>query len=135
MNLIINGVEAIHGKGTLSIVTGNHAQSSPLSNGKQILSKGNFSKIVINDDGSGIAPQDMDHIFELFYTKKVMGRSGTGLGLAVVWNTMRDHGGTINVISNKQGTTFELYFPSIEADIAPRPEPKNWRNYKGNGET
>ena len=135
MNLIINGMEAIHGEGTLSIVTEDHDQSLPLSKGRLNLSKGNFSKIAIHDDGSGITPHDMGHIFEPFYTKKVMGRSGTGLGLAVVWNTMRDHGGAVNVISNTQGTTFELYFPSIKADIALRPDQKDWRDYNGQGET
>jgi CheY-like chemotaxis protein len=135
MNLITNGVEAIQGKGTLSIVTSNYDQSLPLSKDKHKLAKGNFTKIVIQDDGSGIAPHDIDHIFEPFYTKKFMGRSGTGLGLAVVWNTMRDHGGTVNVISNKDGTIFELYFPSVEADIAPPPKLNDWRKYKGQGET
>ncbi len=135
MNLIINGMEAIQGKGTISIVTGNHDHSLPLTKDFQNFSEGNFTKIVIHDNGSGIAPNDMDHIFEPFYTKKVLGRSGTGLGLAVVWNTMRDHGGTVNVISNPQGTTFELYFPSIKTEIAPRPEQENWRDYMGRGQT
>jgi two-component system cell cycle sensor histidine kinase/response regulator CckA len=48
---------------------------------------------------------------------------------------MRDHGGTVNVISNKQGTTFELYFPSIEKDIPQKAEPTDWKSYKGQGET
>jgi two-component system, cell cycle sensor histidine kinase and response regulator CckA len=135
MNLIINGVEAIQSNGTLSIVTENHVQNLSLSKDKLDLSRKYFTKIVIRDDGSGITPQDMDHIFEPFYTKKVMGRSGTGLGLAVVWNTMRDHGGSVNVISNKKGTTFELYFPSIETEVAARPEAKDWKNYKGEGQT
>lgn len=76
----------------------------------------------------------MEHIYEPFYTKKVMGRSGTGLGLAVVWNTMLDHGGTVHVISNEQGSTFELYFPSINEGIAIRPDQKDWKDYKGQGE-
>jgi PAS domain S-box-containing protein len=135
MNLIINGMEAIQGAGTLSVLTANHDQSLPEANDRHNLSKGKFSKIIIHDDGSGIAPLDMSHIFEPFYTKKVMGRSGTGLGLAVVWNTMRDHGGTVNVISNEQGTTFELYFPSIETEIPQSPEPQDWKKYKGQGET
>jgi two-component system cell cycle sensor histidine kinase/response regulator CckA len=135
MNLVINGMEAIQGAGTLSILTANHNQSLPDANDRHNLSNGKFSKIIIHDDGSGIAPLDMSHIFEPFYTKKVMGRSGTGLGLAVVWNTMRDHGGTVNVISNEQGTTFELYFPSIETEIPQSPEPQDWQKYKGQGET
>ncbi len=135
MNLIINGVEAIEDKGTISIVTSNHDQHLPLAKNKQDLAKSNFTKIVIHDNGSGIAPNDIDHIFEPFYTKKVMGRSGTGLGLAVVWNTMSDHGGTVNVISDPHGTTFELYFPSIESKVAQLPEQANWKDYVGKGET
>lgn len=135
MNLITNAVEAIQGKGTLTLVTSNHDRNLPLSLEKYDLAKENFTKIAIHDDGSGISPQDIDHIFEPFYTKKVMGRSGTGLGLAVVWNTMRDHGGIVKVISNEQGTTFDLYFLSIEAEIAPIPEKTDWKNYKGKGET
>jgi PAS domain S-box-containing protein len=135
MNLITNGVEAIQGKGTLSIVTCNHDRNLPLSQEKHDFAQDNFIKIAIHDNGSGISPHDMDHIFEPFYTKKVMGRSGTGLGLAVVWNTMRDHGGTVNVISNGQGTIIELYFLSVQAEIAPQPEKMDWKNYKGQGET
>ena len=135
MNLIINGMEAIQGKGTLTIVTDNHNQIQSFRKDKTNIDNGKYSKIIITDTGSGIAPNDMDHIFEPFYTKKVMGRSGTGLGLAVVWNTMRDHGGTVNVISNQQGTTFELYFPSIETEIEKVSEKQNWRDYMGQGET
>ena len=135
MNLITNGAEAIHGKGTLSIISENHDQQLPLPKDRQYLTIGQYSKITIHDTGSGIAPHDIQHIFEPFYTKKVMGRSGTGLGLAVVWNTMRDHGGTVHVFSDEQGTTFELYFPSIEADIATNPQQADWKKFKGQGET
>lgn len=135
MNLITNGAEAIHGKGTLSIITENHDQQVPLPKDRQNMAIGKYSKITIHDNGSGISPQDIHHIFEPFYTKKVMGRSGTGLGLAVVWNTMHDHGGTVNVISDEQGTTFELYFPSIEADIKTIPPQADWKTFMGQGET
>jgi PAS domain S-box-containing protein len=135
MNLITNGVEAIHGKGSLSIVTENYDDIPPMLRDRQNFSTGNFTKISVHDNGSGISSHDLDHIFEPFYTKKVMGRSGTGLGLAVVWNTMSDHGGAVNVISNKQGTSFELFFPSIEAETGPRPENVNWQKYRGHGET
>jgi two-component system, cell cycle sensor histidine kinase and response regulator CckA len=135
MNLVINGMEAMQGKGTLSIVTSNHDQRQFLAKDKHNLAQGKYTKIAIKDSGSGIAPNDMNHIFEPFYTKKVMGRSGTGLGLAVVWNTMCDHGGSVNVISDQLGTTFELYFPSIETEVATVPELQDWRDFIGHGET
>jgi len=135
MNLIINGVEAIQGKGIISIVTSNYDRHLPLAKGKDNCAKRNFTKVVIHDTGSGIAPNDIDHIFEPFYTKKVMGRSGTGLGLAIVWNTMADHGGTVNVVSDSHGTTFELDFPSVESKVAQLPEQENWKDYVGKGET
>ncbi len=65
----------------------------------------------VRDTGPGISDTDLKHIFEPFYTKKTMGRSGTGLGLAVVWNTMEDHNGKVLVESGNTGTCFRLYFP------------------------
>ena len=135
MNLITNGAEAIQGTGSISIITENYTVPLALAEGSGNESTDDFSRITIRDTGSGIAPQDLEHIFEPFYTKKVMGRSGTGLGLAVVWNTMRDHGGSVNVISNTQGTTFELIFPSIATDLTPVPEQKDWRDHQGQRET
>ncbi len=134
MNLITNGMEAIQSKGMLTITTENHKQLAPMPRNKQILPEGDYAKIVVYDSGSGIAAHEIEHIFEPFYSKKVMGRSGTGLGLAVVWNTMRDHGGIVNVISNGQGTTFELYFPSVEGEAIPAVGSQDWQNFKGNGE-
>lgn len=135
MNLMTNGMEAIQGTGVLSISTENYEQTLSPQRNTFNLAKGNFAKIIIHDSGSGITADDLDHIFEPFYTKKNLGRSGTGLGLTVVWNTMRDHGGTVNVISDTLGTTFELYFPSLEKSILPPPEEKNWKTYKGRGES
>ncbi|WP_211232749.1 ATP-binding protein [Desulfatirhabdium butyrativorans] len=61
------------------------------------------------DEGQGIPETDLQHIFEPFYTTKVMGRSGTGLGLSVVWGTVKDHDGYIHVRSTPgQGTVFTL---------------------------
>ncbi len=131
MNLVTNGMEAVQGKGTLSLSTHNHQQASQNKLG---LSDGRYSKIAVYDSGSGIAPHEIVHIFEPFYTKKVMGRSGTGLGLAVVWNTMKDHGGIVNAMSDPQGTTFELYLPSVLEQAPAVSEASDWRTFKGNGE-
>ncbi|MEZ4551143.1 MAG: ATP-binding protein [Desulfobacterales bacterium] len=55
----------------------------------------------ISDTGAGISKEEIDRIFEPFYTKKIMGRSGTGLGLTVVWNTVQDHNGYVVGKTNK----------------------------------
>ena len=64
-----------------------------------------------------------------------MGRSGTGLGLAVVWNVVQDHQGYIDVQSTENGTTFEIYFPITREAIANRESPLPIGDYKGAGET
>ena len=135
MNLVTNGVESIQGKGTVSIVTANHFQHIAAPYNSQILPEGAYAKIIVGDSGTGIAPHEIDHIFEPFYTKKVMGRSGTGLGLAVVWNTMRDHGGVVSVVSDKHGTTFELFFPTVAERVAEEAAVMDWRTLKGNRES
>lgn len=134
MNLITNGMEAVQGKGTLSLSTHNYHQVAQVPQMKLGLPDGMYSKIAVYDSGSGITAHEIEHIFEPFYTKKVMGRSGTGLGLAVVWNTMKDHGGIVHVISDPQGTTFELYLPSVEEKASTVSEASDWRTFKGNGE-
>ncbi|MGV8057276.1 MAG: response regulator [Smithellaceae bacterium] len=72
---------------------------------------GEYAVLTVMDNGPGISPDDLQRIFEPFYTKKVMGRSGTGLGLMVVWNVVQDHEGYIDLLSNERGTKFQLYFP------------------------
>ncbi len=64
-----------------------------------------------------------------------MGRSGTGLGLAVVWNIVQDHKGYIDVFSNGNGTTFELFFPATREDIIDNDEITALEELKGKGET
>ncbi len=64
-----------------------------------------------------------------------MGRSGTGLGLAVVWNVVHDHDGYIDVRCDKIGTTFELYFPLTRDEISDKALPIPIQDFKGSGET
>jgi CheY-like chemotaxis protein len=67
----------------------------------------------------GIGDEDLDRIFEPFYTKKIMGRSGTGLGMSVVWGTVRDHDGYTDInTSEGQGTCFTLYFPASKRELS-----------------
>jgi two-component system NtrC family sensor kinase len=67
--------------------------------------------IEIQDTGIGIPVEDMSRIFEPFFTTKEVGK-GTGLGLAVCYGIITDHGGRLNVRSNiGKGTTFTIYLP------------------------
>ncbi len=134
MNLVTNAVEAIDGVGQITISTMYQFVDEYMANKKGI-GVGDYLVLTVSDNGPGIPSQNLGHIFEPFYTKKVMGKSGTGLGLAVVWNSMADHGGIALVESCDTGTTFSLYFPAIRQEISYtdelNPEPEN---LKGNGE-
>ena len=134
MNLVSNATESIEGGGHVTISTTNRYVDLPLR-GYDDVHIGEYAILTVSDDGSGISPGDLDRIFEPFYTKKVMGRSGTGLGLAVVWNVVQDHQGYIDVKSNNTGTTFELYFPITRADVSDKDFSISIKDYKGNGET
>lgn len=110
MNLVMNAVESMEGSGELTISTRNQYVDTPFSMG-QYIEEGEYAVLSVTDSGPGIADEDQERIFDPFYTKKVMGMSGTGLGLSVVWNTVQDHNGGIIVSSASNGTTFELFFP------------------------
>lgn len=117
MNLVMNAAEAIAGEGKVVIATARTrvAEGRALVLGVQ---PGWYAALEVADSGQGISREDLDHIFEPFYTRKVMDRSGSGLGLTVVWNTVQDHGGGIAVDSGPGGTTFTLYFPPAPAGQA-----------------
>lgn len=89
----------------------------------------------VYDSGPGISKDDLEHIFEPFYSKKILGRSGTGLGLAVVWNTVQDHKGYINVDSSPAGSRFDIYLPATREDVAVTPAPLSIESYRGSGQT
>lgn len=134
MNLVTNAFEAINGKGTITIATANRFITAEPDEGTS-LAAGEYAVITVRDNGPGILAKDLKHIFEPFYTKKTMGRSGTGLGLAVVWNTMKDHDGTVTVTSDKNGTVFDLYFPRTQAQHTINKETADLAVYRGTGQT
>ena len=133
MNLVSNASEAINDSGNITITTVNRYVDTPLR-GYDDIYAGEYAVLAVSDDGSGISSDDLERIFEPFYTKKVMGRSGTGLGLAVVWNVVQDHKGYIDVTSNDNGTTFELFFPITREEISEKDLFIPFTDLKGNGE-
>jgi PAS domain S-box-containing protein len=96
LNLLINAAHAIEGKGTIVVRTGYDEQ---------------VVWVEIEDNGSGIAPEHLEHIFEPFFTTKPVGK-GTGLGLSIVYGIVQSHQGTIDVKSVVgRGTTFRVTLP------------------------
>jgi PAS domain S-box-containing protein len=113
MNLISNAAEAMPEGGDIVISTEHRTLAYPVKGYYQIIEPGDYVMLSISDTGTGIAQPDLGKIFEPFYTKKEMGRSGTGLGMSVVWGTVEDHKGFIDVESVEgRGTIFFLYFPT-----------------------
>lgn len=118
MNLFVNAIEAMPAGGTVSISTCRRVLEKPLK-GYQTIQEGEYAVLTVKDQGEGISSKDQQRIFEPFYTNKVMGRSGTGLGLTVVWGTMEDLKGYIDINSTVgRGTVFDLYFPATDATAA-----------------
>lgn len=79
-----------------------HTKKRPLDKslqGYEITKEGDYAILTVSDNGRGIAAADLGKIFEPFYTNKVTGQSGTGLGLAVVWGNVKDYEGFVNVQS------------------------------------
>jgi signal transduction histidine kinase/CheY-like chemotaxis protein len=135
MNLVNNAAEAMPDGGEITISTQNRYIETPVK-GYDNFKKGNYVILSVSDTGTGIAPQDIEKIFEPFYTKKKMGRSGTGLGMAVVWGTVQDHNGHIDVQSKENfGTTFILYFPITEKEKEEKIETLQMDKYMGNRES
>ncbi len=94
LNLVLNSLDAMNGHGKLDV---------------QTAVEGSDLVVSVADNGSGITPKDLPHVFEPFYTTK---SNGTGLGLAVVHGIIKEHGGRIEVNSQPgQGTTMRLYLP------------------------
>jgi signal transduction histidine kinase/ActR/RegA family two-component response regulator len=134
MNLVSNAAEAIPASGTIRLTT-EKRHLDRTTKGKAVPA-GDYSVLRVSDSGIGISADDLQRIFEPFFTKKKMGRSGTGLGMAVVWGTVQDHHGHIDIESVEgRGTDITVYFP-VTREQPFKSEPVNSLNsFKGAGET
>jgi len=120
MNLCANAMQAMPGGGMLSV----HAQRVHVVAGRVLshssLAAGDYVTLTVSDQGDGITPEVMEHLFEPFFTTRG-GQSGTGLGLAVVHGVVAEFDGAIDVQSEAgRGARFALYFPECtDAPDAP----------------
>ena len=135
MNLVSNAAEAMPQGGTIQVKTENNYVDYKMD-GHEDIAEGDYVVLKISDNGLGIAPEDLEHIFEPFYTKKRMGHSGTGLGMSVVWGTVKDHSGFIDFKSSiGLGTTFKIFFPVTRKEIQDSKEKFDIEDLYGNGES
>jgi signal transduction histidine kinase/ActR/RegA family two-component response regulator len=133
MNIFVNGVEAMPGGGMLAVCTENQFLDSEYS-GFEVIPQGEYAVLKISDTGVGMSVSEINRIFEPFYTSKIMGRSGTGLGMAVVWGTIKDLNGFIDISSAPgKGTEFVLYFPATREEI-PESTIIDLQIYRGDGQ-
>ena len=135
MNLVSNAAEAMPEGGEILISTENRYIDKSIR-GYDNVKEGYYVTLTVSDTGTGISKEDMEKIFEPFYTKKKMGRSGTGLGMAVVWGTVKDHKGYIDVQSAEgKGTTFTLHFPATRKELVKDQTRLTIEDYTGKGES
>ena len=128
MNLVSNAAEAMPDGGKICVASGRQCIEGE--------SGRDFAVLTVADTGVGIPPHELEKIFEPFFTKKVLGRSGTGLGMAVVWGVVKDHGGHIDVKSEVgRGTTFTVSFPMTEEPLQEVPVSQPNAAYEGKGES
>ncbi len=120
MNLVLNAFEAMPSGGVLGVSL--HEVTLDLESAAyEKIPAGRYTVLSVSDTGRGIPSGDRDRVFEPFYSKKKMGRSGSGLGLAVVWGVVKDLGGYLDVHSEEGlGTTFSLYFPTTRRALDSR---------------
>ncbi|MBN1268426.1 MAG: PAS domain S-box protein, partial [Kiritimatiellae bacterium] len=129
MNLVINAFEAMPHGGHVTISTMPETLPRPYT-GYEKIEEGPYSVLCVEDTGPGIPPQDIEHIFEPFFTRKELSHSGSGLGLSVVYGVTKDLHGYVDIRSSLgHGTRFALYFPIAAAMQLPGEEPH--RDYRG----
>ncbi|HAQ62694.1 TPA: hypothetical protein DCR49_12010 [Candidatus Delongbacteria bacterium] len=134
INLFTNACEAMPTGGNIYISTKFESSINESIRYKNI-PDGDYAVITITDEGVGISKEDQKKIYEPFFTSKVMGRSGTGLGMAVVWGTIQDHNGYIELKSKlNEGTSFDIYLPALAESAAFENEIMDKTSLRGKGE-
>ena len=116
LNLVVNARDAMPSGGSLVISAGqvvlNEEQASMMSGARE----GNFVTVSVADTGVGMDFDVMNHVFEPFFSTKVVGH-GSGLGLSVAYGIAKQHNGWVHVESEKgKGSTFTLYLPARDGD-------------------
>ena len=111
-NIVVNGIQAMPNGGRLRVGIGRQLARPPSGHPGP---EGEYLCVSFEDEGEGIPADDLPHLFEPFFTTKKVGE-GTGLGLALAHDIVRDHGGWIDVESEiGKGSRFSVLLPPAEA--------------------
>jgi signal transduction histidine kinase/ActR/RegA family two-component response regulator len=120
MNLVTNAAEAMPAGGIIQIATTSRSLDAP-ETAFETIPPGDYAVLTVSDIGQGIAKNDLDKVFEPFFSRKKLDRSGSGLGMNVVWATVKDHYGFINLQSTEGvGTRVDLLIP-VSQEPPPAP--------------
>lgn len=133
-NLIFNAIEAMPHGGRIFVSTYLKVLKNTEKRYEDI-PPGHYAVLSISDTGIGIRREDLQYIFDPYYTKKVLGKSGSGIGLTVVWNIVKDNEGYFDVKSEAgTGALFSIYFPIVVRDTAREKPRSTIDELLGNGE-
>ncbi|MGE8246884.1 MAG: PAS domain-containing protein [Stenotrophomonas maltophilia] len=121
LNLAVNARDALPGGGRLVVETANCTIAADDDAAAAEVPVGEYVRITVADNGSGMPPEVIAKAFDPFFTTKKVGQ-GTGLGLSQVYGFVKQSAGHVNIDSTPgQGTTVTLYLPRRRVDVAPSP--------------
>ncbi len=116
INLAINAKDAMPDGGVLTIKTRNITADEQYCRMYPGLKPGAYILLTVSDTGCGMDKSTLEHVFEPFFTTKEIG-AGTGLGLAMVYGIVKQHGGDIICLSQPgRGATFNIYWPALRSN-------------------
>jgi len=126
LNLAINARDAMAPKGgKLIIETANRTLDQTYCEAHEDLKEGDYVEIAVTDTGTGIAPENIEKVFQPFFTTKAP-EAGSGLGLSMIYGFVKQSGGHVKIYSEVgHGTTVKLYLPRLKGRSAAAPTPKH----------